>query len=106
MGLQAVFPTPSSQDAAWTSKSFCIRCATRHAPGDIKQRKTCRDRAYWSMDCSHCGMESVRTHCYGCDATLFKNGTNLTYHRTLADQITNVVCPECGGYFERDFYGG
>jgi RNase P subunit RPR2 len=51
-------------------------------------------------------METVRTHCYDCDATLFKNGTDLTYHRTLADQITNVMCPSCGAYFDRDFYDG
>lgn len=105
MGLQAVFPTPSLEEGAWTSKSFCIRCGTLHTPEGIEQRTTQRGRPYWSLCCNHCGMESVCTHCYSCDARLFKNGTDLTYHRTLADQITNVVCPACGVYFDRDVYG-
>ncbi|NMG55314.1 hypothetical protein [Aromatoleum aromaticum] len=107
MGLQAVFPMPPRpQDEGWTSTSCCIRCGTRHELGDIELRKTRRGRDYWSLGCSHCGMESVRTHCYDCDAILFKNGTDLTYHRTLADQITNVMCPSCDAYFDRDFYDG
>jgi hypothetical protein len=107
MGLQAAFPTPPSrEDEDWTSTSCCIRCGTRHELGDIEQRTTRRGREYWRLVCGHCGMETVRTHCYDCDATLFKNGTDLTYHRTLADQITNVMCPSCGAYFDRDFYDG
>lgn len=107
MGLQAVFPTPlSTQDDEWTSTSCCVRCGSRHEPDDIQHRTTRRDRDYWSLGCSHCGMVSIRTHCYDCGETLFKNGTDLTYHRTLADQITNVMCPSCGAYFDRDFYDG
>ena len=107
IGLQAVFPTPPRpKDEGWTGTSCCIRCGTRHRSGDIEWRKARSGRDYWSLGCSHCGMVSVRTHCYDCDATLFKNGTDLTYHRTLADQITNVMCPSCGAYFDRDFYDG
>ena len=43
---------------------------------------------------------------YECTENLFKNGTDLSYHRTLADQITNVVCPKCGAFFDQDIYGG
>ncbi|MFM5787680.1 hypothetical protein ACET5Z_12940 [Aeromonas veronii] len=105
MGLQAVFPPPPNPKEVdnWTSTSCCINCGTRHELGDIAQRKTRRSRDYWSLTCSHCGMVTVRTHCYDCGETLFKNGTDLTYHRTLADQITNVVCPSCGAYFDLDF---
>lgn len=107
MGIQSVFPLPNlADDVAATSNSFCIRCGTRHTSGDIEERTTGRGRSYWSLNCCRCGMESIRTHCYGCGETLFKNGTDLTYHRTLADQITNVGCPKCGVYFDRDFYGG
>jgi hypothetical protein len=108
MGLQAVFPTPPNPegDEDWISTSCCIRCGARHDLRDIDQRKTRSDRDYWSLGCSHCGMETIRTHCYDCGATLFKNGTDLTYHRTLADQITNVMCPSCGAYFDHDFYDG
>jgi len=105
MTLQAVFPTPTLEDAGLMSKSFCISCGTQHGPGDAQERTTKRGRAYWTIGCGKCGMESIRTHCYGCNATLFKNGTDLTYHRTLADQITNVGCPKCGVYFDRDFNG-
>lgn len=105
MGLQAVFPTPPNpeEEDDWTCTSCCIRCGTRHELGDIAQRKTRRSRDYWSLKCGHCGMVTVRTHCYDCNAILFKNGTDLTYHRTLADQITNVMCPSCGAYFDLDF---
>lgn len=105
MGMQAVFPTPPNPEEVdnWTSTSCCINCGTRHELGDIAQRKTRISRDYWSLKCSHCGMVTVRTHCYGCGETLFKNGTDLTYHRTLADQITNVMCPSCGAYFDPDF---
>ncbi len=105
MELQAVFPQPPSPDEEynWNSMSCCIRCGTKHESVDIKQRQTRRGRDYWSQNCRNCGMETVRTHCYDCDATLFKNGTDLTYHRTLAEQITNVMCPSCGAYFDKEF---
>jgi hypothetical protein len=107
MGLQAVFPTPpSTQGDNWTSTSCCVRCGTRHEPDDIRHRTTRKGRDYWSLGCGHCGMVSIRTHCYECRGTLFKNGTDLTYHRTLANQITNVMCPSCGAYFDHDFYDG
>lgn len=106
MGLQAVFPTPCRHESGWTSKSCCIRCGTRHTPGDVTHRTTRRSRDYWILGCSNCRMESIRTHCYGCDAGLFKNGIDMTYHRTLADQITNAACPKCGAYFDHDFYDG
>lgn len=105
MGLQAAFPTPPSpEDDSWTSTSCCIHCGTPHEPGDIQRRTTRRGRDFWSLGCGRCTMVSIRTHCYDCDAPLFKNGTDLTYHRTLADQVTNVMCPSCGAYFDRDFY--
>lgn len=108
MGLQAVFPTPSSPEEVYNgnSTSCCIRCGNKHEAVDIKRRQTRRGRDYWLLNCGNCSMETVRTHCYDCDATLFKNGTDLTYHRTLAEQITNVMCPSCGAYFDKDFLAG
>ena len=106
MGLQAVFPAPNEQDSVWTSKSFCICCGTCHKPGDVAHRITRRNRDYWILGCGNCGMDCMRTHCYDCGAGLFKNGVDLTYHRTLADQITNAACPKCGAYFDRDWYNG
>jgi hypothetical protein len=106
MELQAVFPTPNSEGTTWTSKSFCIRCGTQHAPGDVEHKTTRRGKNYWELRCNDCSMLTVRTHCYDCGESLFKNGTDLSYHRTLADQITNVVCPKCGAFFDQDIHGG
>lgn len=104
MELQVIFPAPDRDrsDEAGTSESFCIRCGTTHAPGDIEHRTTKRGKAFWELSCNQCRMLTVRTHCYGCGESLFKNGTDLTYHRTLADQITNVVCHQCGAFFDQD----
>lgn len=102
MELQSVFPIPDSEGENWTSKSFCIRCGTQHASGDVAHRKTRRGKDYWELHCNDCSMWTVRTHCYDCGESLFKNGTDLSYHRTLADQITNVVCPKCGAFFDQD----
>lgn len=105
IGLQAVFPKPAGTDEENNCKSTscCIRCGTKHEPSDIELLQTRRGRDYWSQSCGNCGMITVRTHCYDCNATLFKNGVDLTYHRTLAEQITNVMCPSCGAYFDKDF---
>jgi hypothetical protein len=57
---------------------------------------------YWIMTCQWCEMHTTRTHCFGCGTSLFRNGLLLTYHKTLADQFTNIFCPTWGKYFERD----
>jgi hypothetical protein len=106
MELQALFPEPTSEGTTSTSKSFCIRCGTQHASNGIRHKKTRRRKDYWEMRCTDCNMLTVRTHCYSCRESLFKNGTDLSYHRTLADQITNVVCPNCGAFFDQDIYDG
>lgn len=106
--LQAVFPRPQEVDpnsSQWRSDSFCIRCGTRHETTDVVHKLTRRTKkSYWKLHCSSCKMLTTRTHCFSCGHVLFKNGTNLTYHRTLADQVTNVVCPNCGEYLDEDWY--
>jgi len=44
----------------------------------------------------------MATHCYDFRRPIFKNDYQLTYHKTLADQITNASCPSCGAIFEQD----
>lgn len=104
MELQVIFPNPARDrsNEAGTSESFCIRCGSTHAPGDIEHRTTQRGKTFWKLSCNQCSMLTVRTHCYDCGENLFKNGTDLTYHRTLADQVTNVVCHKCGAFFDQD----
>jgi hypothetical protein len=108
--LQATFPAPIAVELkgaiTWESRSFCIRCGKAHQPKDVRQQLTRRGGTFWILSCSECQMQTTRTHCYGCGSSLiFKNGLNLTYHRTVADQVTNVVCPQCGKYFDNDVHG-
>jgi hypothetical protein len=108
MLLQATFPRPVDiAESGFVSRSFCICCGTRHKSQDVVQKKTQKDLPYWTIKCAECGTETTRTHCFGqeCSCELFKNGLHFTYHRTLADQITNVVCPQCGEFFDRDIHG-
>ncbi len=30
-------------------------------------------------------------------------GVRVMYHTTVADQVTNVICPACGSYFDATF---
>lgn len=110
MLLQASFAAPSRRrldgSEVWQSNSFCIRCGCSHKTGDIKGRLTRSNNEFWTLACSGCGMHVTRTHCFGCKSSvLFKNGLQLTYHRTVADQVTNIVCPACGEYFDSDVHG-
>ncbi len=86
----------------WTSPSFCIGCGEQQLPSSVQAAFTKAGRARWRLNCACCGVWTVRTHCYSCKKPLFKNGTMWTYHETLADQVTNVVCPHCGSYFDGD----
>lgn len=110
MQLQATFPEPMEVEIngqrMLKSNSFCIRCGTLHKVEDVKLRTTKGGRKFWHLLCSKCGMQSTRTHCYACNpSVLFKNGLDLTYHRTVADQVTNIVCPQCGQYFDNEVHG-
>lgn len=110
MQLQATFPEPDpdAEDDAHVAptNSFCIRCGTAHESVNVKQHHTQRGNAYWTLSCSECAMQTTRTHCFGCKSgILFKNGLQLTYHKTVADQVTNIVCPQCGKYFDNEVHG-
>lgn len=47
------------------------------------------------IHCNDCGQNTTETVCVSCKRSLYKNGINWTYHRTRAEQTTNVVCPNC-----------
>jgi len=49
----------------------------------------------WTIQCISCGHLTVKTVCSSCRKTLYKNGPKWTYHRTRAEQTSNVVCPAC-----------
>jgi hypothetical protein len=79
--------------------SFCVKCGTTHRNADIHQSLTGARNPKWLFRCSDCRTEIMQTHCFSCGTNIFKNGFQMTYHLTLADQITNVVCPYCGANF-------
>lgn len=91
----------------WISRSFCLSCGKAHGPEDIVARRARSNHIYWDLGCSACEMATTRTHCFGpsCNTILFKNLIGATYHRTIANQPTNVVCPSCGAYFDKDWSG-
>jgi len=109
MLLQATFPEPLEDQVEgheeWKSNSFCVRCGKLHRSEEVERHFTKRGSVFWRFLCSECGMQTTRTHCFGCESSiLFKNGLQMTYHRTVADQVMNIVCPNCGKYFDSDIY--
>lgn len=105
MVFQHAIPEPvwvedDSGRGAWESTSFCIGCGESHQSDAVSSEVTSGGGTRWRMNCRKCGVWTVRTRCFDCKRTLFKNGTIWTYHETLADEVTNVMCPDCGSYFE------
>ena len=104
MALQNALPPPE-QDVytkQWHGPSFCVHCGSVHEKHSVEGRAT-KKGVSWTFRCTVCEGWTLRTHCYQCAHTLFKNGTQWTYHETLADQVTNVLCPACGAYFDTSF---
>lgn len=93
----------SCRQDVWSSASFCLSCGDSHGAGRVTARCTSAGQRYWVLSCEGCGLQTTRTHCYGCQRVLFKNYIEYTYHRTAADQITNVICPACGNYFDEEW---
>lgn len=89
-------------DEGWKwSDAQCIGCG-RVVDSDkvqLKLTKTKASRDKWELNCHHCKLVSVRTNCFGCGRTLHKNGHYWTYHKTMAESLSNVVCPSCESFF-------
>src|SRR3546814_3368043 len=78
-----------------SNASLCIACGKAHENTDVTKGRTERGNAKWFYRCSDCGSASMRTPCFGCGTELHKNGLQMTYHLTIADHVSNVVCPDC-----------
>ena len=50
------------------------------------------------LECAACKLRTVETVCAGCKLPLYKNGYYWTYHRTRAEQLSNIVCPSCSNF--------
>ncbi len=112
--LQQVFPEPEAEDVqdgngegnvgGWgntsekcrSNSSFCIACGEVHEPADVKPDRTQKGNRKWYYRCSRCSSSTMQTRCFRCGTFLYKNGLQMTYHLTVADQISNVVCSKCG----------
>lgn len=82
-----------------SNSTFCIACGETHEPADVKPDRTERGNRKWYYRCSGCGTGTMQTRCFSCGSLLHKNGQQMTYHLTVADQISNVVCHCCGAGF-------
>ena len=79
----------------WHNMS-CISCgnsAQNALTLHYEPTKAGNDR--WEIRCHSCYSMSIKTICYSCKRDLFKNGVRWTYHRSRAEQSSNVVCPKC-----------
>lgn len=106
--LQDAFPEPHAQElngpagrveVCRSTDSFCISCGKAHEPTDVTPDRTGAGNRKWYFKCSDCGGATMETRCFGCGRALYKNGLQMTYHLTVADQISNVVCQGCRSGF-------
>lgn len=86
--------------AGWSSvfwhNMLCISCGNiDQKTFTISHQSTGGGQDKWIMKCQLCELITVQTICFSCRHPLFKTGQKWTYHRTRAEQISNVVCPKC-----------
>ena len=76
--------------------TVCISCgASSLEDFEVVKDKTKGGKNKWWITCKKCSHKTNKTFCYKCDRDLYKNQFTWTYHRTKAEQITNIVCPSC-----------
>tara|TARA_R110001599_G_scaffold337213_3_gene555436 strand:- start:7128 stop:9701 length:2574 start_codon:yes stop_codon:yes gene_type:complete len=85
----------STHALSWHNTA-CISCGNGNINSiDMQYRPTAGGNERWEITCRVCSLITVKTVCASCKKTLFKNGPKWTYHRTMAEQTSNVVCPNC-----------
>jgi hypothetical protein len=91
--------TDDSNDDTLPGTAICVSCGCGGPEAmQITFNATQGGNFRWVLKCNHCGLLTVQTVCSGCGETLFKNGPKWTYHRTRAEQVSNVVCPKCESF--------
>ena len=77
----------------------CIACGnSEHASLNLSYSKTQGKNDKWTLKCYKCSQLTIQSVCYNCKNIFFKNGFKWTYHRTKAEQVSNVVCPSCESF--------
>lgn len=82
----------------WHNKS-CISCGGHNL--SISFRVTNGGSIVNKIHCNYCGQNSTETNCVSCHKPIYKNGMNWTYHRTRAEQTSNIVCPACETFLKQ-----
>lgn len=97
-GNSVILEQSDSKHPSWHNIS-CISCGCSTADVlNVMLEPTKKGRDRWIIECSACSSRTIKTLCIGCGKSLFKNGPKWTYHKTRAEQISNIVCPECEQY--------
>jgi len=74
----------------------CVSCGNSNREKlQLRYEPTKAKSDRWIISCVSCGLLTVETICKACHRSIFKNGPKWTYHRTRAEQTSNVVCPNC-----------
>tara|TARA_R110000787_G_scaffold98207_2_gene202131 strand:- start:8119 stop:10686 length:2568 start_codon:yes stop_codon:yes gene_type:complete len=91
----ALLQNEESSFSYWHN-SVCIGCGNEsHETLIAEFEPTKAGSERWIISCAVCSLRTIKTICYHCHTDLYKNGSKWTYHRTRAEQTSNVVCPEC-----------
>jgi pyrethroid hydrolase len=88
----------ASNTLSWHNLS-CISCGNANLETlklEFSPTKAGNER--WLIRCEICSLLTIKTICSACHHPLFKNGPKWTYHRTRAEQMSNVVCPACENF--------
>lgn len=97
-GNSVILEQSDSKHPSWHNIN-CISCGCSTADAlNVTLEPTKKGRDRWIIECSACSSRTIKTLCIGCGKSLFKNGPKWTYHKTRAEQISNIVCPECEQY--------
>jgi len=80
---------------------LCPQCGHIATKEEIKDKKTQGGLKKYVYVCRNCGMKRWENHCIKeTEIPLFKNGPLWTYHLTPPQSAYNIICPQCGFYFE------
>lgn len=101
--FQKAIDAPKECDSEWLSRGFCVGCGEPHSNLSIQWKETAGGGDKWRFNCGGCGVWTDRTRCYDCKTPLFKNGTRWTYHLTFAEQVSHIICPSCGSFFDEAY---
>lgn len=88
----------SDSEGIISNHSFCCIACGNDSPETfiVNKTRTRGNNPRYTLECQKCSSFSVKTVCYACPVDdLFKNGFKWTYHRTRAEQVSNIVCYKC-----------